>query len=141
MRYIKNEYISQERQGEELLLLGVEDPNSWAVMPRPDELAEELRSEYPEDFVVLLGHRNYWAEEYSGLPVDLILCGHAHGGIVRLPFVGGLLGTDRTLFPDYEGGIYHCGFELVVSRGLGNGVPVPRLFNRPELVCVTLHAG
>lgn len=141
VQYLKNEYLLIERDGEHIVLAGVEDPNGWAEMPSPEEVAEGMRSEYPEEYAVLLGHRNYWAEEYPDLPVDLILCGHAHGGLIRLPGVGGIISTDRTLFPDYEGGLYDCGgYELVVSRGIGNSVAVPRLFNRPELVCITLTA-
>lgn len=141
VEYLANEYICLERDGERIVLAGVEDPNSWEGIATPDAVAEKLRSEYPDEYTVLLGHRNYWAEEYPDLPVDLILCGHAHGGLIRLPGVGGLISTDRTLFPDYEAGLYHCGgYELIVSRGLGNSVPVPRLFNRPDLVCITLTA-
>ena len=141
VRYLRNGYAGIEKDGERIVLAGVEDPNSYADMPSPDEVAERLREEYPEDYAVLLGHRNYWAEEYPALPFDLILCGHAHGGLIRLPGVGGIISTDRTLFPDYEGGLYDCGgYELVVSRGIGNSVAVPRLFNRPELVCITLTA-
>ncbi len=139
--YLKNEYVTLERGGERIVLAGVEDPNSWEGMAAPDEVAETLRGELSNEYTVLLGHRNYWAEEYPDLPVDLILCGHAHGGLIRLPGIGGLIGTDRTLFPDYDGGIYDCGgYKLVVSRGLGNSVSVPRLFNRPELVCITIKA-
>ena len=139
--YLKNEYVILERGGEGIVLAGVEDPNSWAGIAGPDELAAELRSVYPTEYTVLLGHRNSWAEEYPDLPVDLILCGHAHGGLIRLPGIGGLISTDRTLFPDYDGGLYDCGgYMLVVSRGLGNSVSVPRVLNRPELVCITLKA-
>lgn len=141
VRYLRNGYVNIEKNGARIVLAGVEDPNSYADMPSPDEVAKRLREEYPHDYAVLLGHRNYWAEEYPALPVDLILCGHAHGGLIRLPGVGGLISTDRTLFPDYDGGMYDCGgYTLIVSRGLGNSVSVPRLFNRPELVCVTLSA-
>ena len=87
----------------------------------------------------MLGHRNYWMEKYPDLPVELILCGHAHGGIVRIPGVGGLLSTDRTLFPDYEAGMYDNGnYTMIVSRGLGNSISVPRLMNRPEILSIEL---
>lgn len=79
--------------------------------------------------------------EYPELPADLILSGHAHGGLIRLPGVGGLIGTDRSLFPDYDGGLYENGnYTMIVSRGLGNSVSIPRLFNRPEIVSITLSA-
>ena len=119
-----------------------EDPNGYADMIKPDALAEKLREEYPEDFVLWLGHRNYWAEKYPDLPVDLILSGHAHGGIVRLPGIGGLLTVNHSLGAEYESGVYQGEtFKMVVSRGLGNSIPVPRFLNRPEVVKIILHCG
>ena len=67
------------------------------------------------------------------------LSGHAHGGIVRLPFIGGLLDVHRRLGAEYEKGVYEeNNTVMIVSRGLGNSIVVPRFLNRPELVCVTL---
>lgn len=141
VHYLRNEYLPLERGGGKIVLAGVEDPNSWAGMIEPDELCGELRSEYPESFAILLGHRNYWANEYPELPVELILCGHNHGGIVRLPFAGGLLGTDRSLLPEYDMGLFTEGsYSMVVSAGLGNSVPIPRFLNRPEVVSITLRS-
>lgn len=139
VKYLRNEYVVLERRGERIVLAGVEDPNSWADLEPPEEFIGRLRAEFPDDYVVLLGHRNYWMEKYPELPVQLILCGHAHGGIVRIPGIGGLLGTDRTLFPDYEAGKYDNGrYTMIVSRGIGNSVALPRFFNRPEIVGVVL---
>jgi len=139
VKYLRNEYVVLERRGERIVLAGVEDPNSWADLEPPEEFIGRLRAEFPDDYVVLLGHRNYWMEKYPELPVQLILCGHSHGGIVRIPGIGGLLGTDRTLFPDYEAGKYDNGrYTMIVSRGIGNSVALPRFFNRPEIVGVVL---
>lgn len=139
VKYLKNEYVTIQRGGESIVLAGVEDPNSWADLEPPDAFLKRVRAEHPDDYIVLLGHRNYWMEKYPDLPVELILCGHAHGGIVRIPGVGGLLSTDRTLFPDYEAGMYDNGnYTMIVSRGLGNSISVPRLMNRPEMVSIEL---
>lgn len=141
VRYLRNEYEVLERGGEAIVLAGVEDPNGRADQPKPDELVKTLRQERPGDFVLLLGHRNYWVREYPALPVDLILCGHAHGGIIRLPFAGGLLGQGRVWFPEYDAGLYESGsYRMLVSRGIGNSVAIPRFLNNPELVTVTLRA-
>ena len=110
-------------------------------MLTPEELAQKMNEASPSAFKILLGHRNYWMEKYPELPVDLVLCGHAHGGLVRIPGAGGLIGTDRHLFPDFVDGEFNNGnYTMIVSRGLGNSVPIPRIFNRPEIVCVTLRA-
>lgn len=140
VKYLSNEFVSIDRGGDRIILGGVEDPLAYADMIDPPELARRMNEEDPAAFKVLLGHRNYWMTEYPELPVDLILSGHAHGGLVRIPGVGGVIGTDRSLFPDYDAGEYNNGaYALIVSRGLGNSVPVPRLLNRPEIVVVTLR--
>lgn len=142
VRYLRNEYLPLEANGDRIILAGVEDPNGWKDMEKPDELADRLRGEYPEDFVLLLGHRNDWLKKYPKLPVELILCGHAHGGIIRLPGVGGVLGTGFVLFPEHTAGVYAGEtYQLLVSRGLGNStIRIPRLLNNPELVVAVLEA-
>ena len=142
VRYLRNECVLLERGGESIVLAGVEDPNGWRDMSEPDEIVDMVRKNHGDMFTVLLGHRNYWAEEYPELPVDLILCGHAHGGIVRLPFVGGVLGTGRVLFPDYVDGAHQIGqYTMIISRGLGQSPVAPRFLNNPEVVAVTLSSG
>lgn len=141
VKYLSNEYLTISRGEDGILLGGVEDPLDYADMLSPDELAQKMNDAAPDAFKILLGHRNYWMTEYPELPVDLIFCGHAHGGLIRIPGVGGLIGTDRRLFPDFDAGEYNNGrYTLIVSRGLGNSVPIPRVFNRPEIVCVELSS-
>ena len=141
VKYLSNEYLTINRGEDGILLGGVEDPLAYADMLSPDELAQKMNDAAPDAFKILLGHRNYWMTEYPELPVDLIFCGHAHGGLIRIPGVGGLIGTDRRLFPDFDAGQFNNGrYTLIVSRGLGNSVPIPRIFNRPEIVCVELSS-
>ena len=83
-------------------------------------------------------------EEYASWGYDLVLCGHGHGGIIRIPILDrGLISNDHTLLPKYDGGLYTIGgFTCCVSRGLGsNTVPIPlfRLFNRPDLPIIVLR--
>jgi len=139
VRWLHNEYLTLKRGGSRIVLAGVEDPQGPRDMTAPDALIAAARGEYPEDFLLLLAHRNDYAEKYPALPVDLILSGHAHGGMIRLPGLGGVLGHGGALFPDYEAGVYAVGsYRLVVSRGIGLGMPLPRFLNNPEVVCVTL---
>ena len=139
VKYLSNEYLTISRGEDGILLGGVEDPLAYADMLSPDELAQKMNDAAPDAFKILLGHRNYWMTEYPELPVDLIFCGHAHGGLIRIPGVGALIGTDRRLFPDFDAGQFNNGrYTLIVSRGLGNSVSIPRVFNRPEIVCVEL---
>ena len=139
---LENDYRVLERDGQRLVIAGVDDPNGPADQKTAPELVREIRSAYGEDvFILALCHRNDQLPLWAGLDVPVVLAGHAHGGIVRIPGVGGLIGTDRHLFPDFvEGKFYNGNYTMIVSRGLGNSVPIPRIFNRPEIVCVTLKA-
>lgn len=72
--------------------------------------------------------------------VDLVLSGHAHGGQVRLPFIGGLVAPNQGILPKYTAGLYEKqNTFMIVSRGLGNSIIPQRVFNRPEIVVVQLN--
>ena len=137
---LSNEITLLYRGEDSIAIVGAEDPNGRADMIKPWGLSLRLGELYSDHFSLWLAHRNDYIQMYSDIGTDLILCGHGHGGIVRLPFVGGLLNVNRSFGAEYESGVYSTPhFQMVVSRGLGNSIPVPRLFNRPELVAVTLH--
>ena len=141
---LSNEFVTLERNGDHVVLAGIDDPNGYADQKPPETLAEEVRAACGEDaFWMLLAHRNnYFPEEYSLLGADLVISGHGHGGVIRLPFTDGLVSTDRTFFPSYTAGLYEeNGSTLFVTRGLGNTGLSFRLFNRPEVAVVTLRKG
>jgi len=142
---LSNQYEILERGGGRLALAGVDDPNGRADQTTPEELYAQIGEETPGLFTLLLAHRNDHFGQYAAAGYDFVMSGHGHGGIVRLPFAGGLIGTDRRFFPPWTSGVYRLGDSaLFVSRGLGNNtVPIKgfRLFNRPELAVVTLKRG
>lgn len=140
---LSNQFVTLERNGDTAVLAGIDDPNGYADQKSPETLAEEVRAAYGDPFWMLLAHRNdHFPEQYSLLGADLVISGHGHGGVIRLPFTDGLLSTDRTFFPSYTAGLYEKnGSALFVTRGLGNSGPSFRLFNRPEVAVVTLRRG
>ena len=87
----------------------------------------------PGYHILLSHHPEYYPRYLKALPIELILSGHAHGGQIRIGGQG-LYSPGQGVFPRLTSGV-HDG-RLVVSRGLANAVPVPRLFNPPELVYV-----
>lgn len=101
----------------------------------PGEAFQELRIRKPEQ-TVLLAHIPDFFPEYAGLAA-LTVSGHNHGGIIRLPFVGGLI-SPQLYFPDYTRGCYRIGDStLVVSAGIGSHSLPARLFNRIEYCVIT----
>lgn len=132
------------RRGEDALVLaGTDDPCGPAERKTPAELIADIRAGAGEAaFLLLLTHRNDQLPQWSALGVQAVLAGHCHGGVVRLPFVGGLFGTDRRLFPAWDAGLYRQGeTALYVSRGLGYTNVHFRLFNRPEVAVIVLRRG
>ena len=132
------------RRGEDALIVaGADDPCGPAERKTPAELIADIRAEAGEAaFLLLLTHRNDQLPQWSALGVQAVLAGHCHGGVVRLPFVGGLFGTDRRLFPAWDAGLYRQGETvLYVSRGLGYTNVHFRLFNRPEVAVIVLRRG
>lgn len=85
---------------------------------------------------VLLAHNPLIAQVYADWHADLVLSGHVHGGVVQLPFIGGVLSPERKFFPRYSKGLYRIGCtKLYVSAGLGK----LRLWNPPEIHLLTLR--
>ena len=106
------------------------------------QLASCRKKRRSDCFSVLLSHRPHLVAEYRSSGYELICCGHAHGGQIRLPgLINGLYAPDQGLFPRYAGGVYsleRC--TLVVSRGLALNA-LPRFGNPPELVLLRITPG
>ncbi len=136
---LANEYRVLERGEDRILLAGVHDPNGPADMLSPAKLNRQIRDAYPDDYLIVLNHRNTALSHWAKRGADLLLSGHAHGGVIRLPFLGGLIGSGMEWLPDHTAGLYtEGGTTMAVNRGLGyTGVNV-RLFNRPEVMVIDL---
>ncbi|MFA9455870.1 metallophosphoesterase [Halalkalibacter sp. AB-rgal2] len=102
------------------------------------EAITELEAKH---FQILLAHRPEMLPLYSAYDFDLVLSGHAHGGQMRIPFIGGLVAPNQGFLPKYTSGEHVLNdTTMIVNRGLGNSVIPLRLFNRPEIVVVTLKS-
>lgn len=134
---LRNDYLCLEREGQTLVLAGAEDPNGYADQESPEAFLTRIRREVGGDpYVVMLYHRNDALSLWSGLEADVVLSGHGHGGVIRLPVVGGVLGVDRSLFPDNCEGLLTQGrTTMAVSRGLGG----MRLWNPPHLPTIVFR--
>ena len=91
-------------------------------------------------FQILLAHNPVYFQQYAGWGADLTLSGHLHGGIIRLPLLGGVISPQARLFPRYCAGKYTIdGKHLIVSRGLGTHTIPIRFCNKPELSIIHLE--
>lgn len=136
---LPNQSMTIERDGERLSIIGIEDPLMGKEVQ--EMLAEAMTGVEESAFKILLSHRPEKFETYVENQLDLVFTGHAHGGQVRLPFIGGLVAPGQGWLPTYTSGMYEkADTKMLVSRGLGNSLVPQRLFNLPELIVVELKS-
>ena len=129
-------------KGESVIqLIGVDDPAYRAVTDDTKYMNERLeRYSDNEYFKILLSHRPELFDIYTENNMDIVFSGHAHGGQIRLPFIGGIIAPHQGIFPKYDSGLYTSNnTNLVISRGLGDSIIPLRINNPPEIIVVTLE--
>lgn len=139
---LENTFQTVQRGTDSIRIYGITDPNTLDdIQSIACTQAYLQRVEASGGFDVLLFHRANLLDLFRNSGFELILSGHLHGGQVRLPGFGGIVSPEGRAFPKYGGGVYSIGngSTAVVSRGLGNTVCFPRVYNAPELVLITLH--
>ena len=101
------------------------------------EMKETLGEPAENAYRILLAHHPAYFETYAAWGADLTLAGHLHGGMVRIPGMGGVISPGWTLFPKYDHGIYHIEEKrMIVSAGLASHTIKLRINNPPELVVI-----
>lgn len=111
------------------------------VTPSPEHIQKLFQEPIRGDgkFHIMLAHNPDYFKEYAGCGVDLILSGHLHGGVGRLPILGGVISPSLRLFPRYDGGAFQDGdTTMIVSRGLGMHTIPLRFLNPAELIAIKL---
>ncbi len=147
---LDNEVVEIKSGDDTITLAGIQNVNAFSDFRSEPDVAQEnfheqlqaLADQVQTPFSILLSHRPDFFDWYVDAGFILTFCGHAHGGQVRIPGLGGVFAPDQGLFGKYTEGLHiKDGRGMNISRGLGNsGFPF-RVFNRPELVLVTLHQG
>lgn len=150
VRVLRDGWMPLARGGEEIALIGLDDPGfaageDWTLAEGLDQTQARLSAllaQAGDRFSLVLSHRPELLPAYAEAGADLVLSGHAHGGQVRLPGIGGLFAPGQGILPRLTSGVHARGeTRLVVSRGLGNSSFPLRVFNPPEIVTVILRAG
>lgn len=144
IKVLGDEKITIMREKASINIYGLDIPLSYyKIKNRSSNIYEVVNAVLnncsEKEYNILLAHNPLYFEEYIKHNVDLILSGHVHGGMIRLPFIGALLSPERKFFPKYSSGVYAINNKkLIVSRGLGHSKPGIRLFNMPEILSITL---
>lgn len=136
---MSNTSLTLTLNGESINLVGIEDPLNG--LDTQTMLNKAVKNMNPDLFTVLLAHRPEEFNMYVQNQIDLVFSGHAHGGQIRIPGIGGLVAPSQGLFPKYTAGTFEEDQTTMnVSRGLGNSKFPFRILNLPEIISVELKA-
>jgi len=135
-----------DNQQRNISFVGLSDPNVISYATSQPIVSSSLEQANDNgDVTVLLSHRPTFIKDFKGT-ADVMLSGHAHGGQIRLPFVGGIISPGEGWFPKYDYGLFEESDSssdkvtyLYVNKGLGNSVIPIRLFNFPEIALLTIN--
>ena len=146
VRVLRNEKEIIKKGKAQIEIIGLDDPafntkgyqESYKDASIVDEKLDMLLED-TKNFTILLSHRPELFPLYAEKDIDLSFTGHAHGGQIIIPFLGGLAAPNQGFLPKYYRGKYEIGdATMIVSAGLGNSIIPQRIFNRPEIISVEL---
>lgn len=141
---LENESCSIDVDNKKLNITGLEIERNYykrfvSTKMEKEYIENLIKGKKDDEYTVLIAHNPEYFNAYSSWGANLTLAGHVHGGMVRLPFLGGVISPKIRIFPKYDAGLFERdGKKMIVSRGLGmHTIPV-RVNNRAELVVVEL---
>ncbi len=140
---LKDEAIYLEKGQDKIKLIGLDDPDFENARGYEANMVENKLNKLIDKsyYNIVLCHRPELFESYLKTGANLILTGHAHGGQVIIPYIGGLFAPSQGLFPKYTEGLHNNGdTNMIISRGLGNSIIPVRVNNMPQLVVVELNS-
>lgn len=146
VKFLINEKEQICWHGNKVILHGLEIPDACYkklghFRLKKEELTQRIGAPEEDAYHILLAHNPNYVPEYEKWGADLVLSGHLHGGMVRLPFAGGLVSPQVGFFPRYSGDCYIEGEKAaVVSKGLGTHTINVRLWNPAELIVIHVKA-
>lgn len=142
--FLDNESVILRRKNDNLKITGLSIEKDYygkcKIPEMPADYIENLVGKCERQcYNILIAHNPVYFKNYAAYGSDLILAGHVHGGIIRLPFLGGMLSPQYRFFPKYDAGRFsEKGSTMLISRGLGLHTLKFRIGNRPELMTITL---
>lgn len=140
-KLLDNESVTLNINGEKILLGGLSDFPYYKDNINEKLFWEDFKATPKDCYTILLHHQpEYLNGTVDGAKIDLIMCGHTHGGAVQIPFVGGVFAPNQGFFPKYDKGEFEInGIKMIVSAGLGDAYPILRLNNCPEISVVEIN--
>lgn len=143
---LRNDQRIIQRGNEKIKICGIDDPDFSGSTKDIKEYGYEALKKInllktDDTYTILLSHRPEIFDMYCKSGVNLVFCGHAHGGQFRLPLIGPIYAPSQGFLPKYTEGLHHYdNTNMVISRGLGQSSIPFRINNSPELVVAVLHS-
>lgn len=143
---LQDQKTTFEKNGVTYTIIGLEDPMFTIGKKDSREKVKlsikgklELLLNDEANETIVISHRPEAFYSYVDAGVNIALTGHAHGGQMQIPFVGGLIAPNQGFFPKYTSGVHKAKeTNMVISRGMGNSLCPLRVNNRPQIILVEL---
>ncbi|MEE0912997.1 MAG: metallophosphoesterase [Ruminococcus sp.] len=138
---LDNESIEFEKDNETILIGGLSDYPYYEGNTEEKEFWESFYNNQTNYFTVLLHHQPEFIKSFGyDCNIDLIMSGHTHGGQIQIPFIGGVFAPNQGLFPKYDKGEFDLeNGKLIISAGLGDAYPLPRINNCHDMIVVQIN--
>lgn len=144
--FLNNEMINIDINGDKITIGGLSE-YPYYDFDAPEFNNEEryfldkFIAQQKDNFSILLAHEpEFYMWKFKDLQLDLMLSGHTHGGLIQVPFIGGLYAPNQGFFPDYTKGTYSSATAtMIVSSGLSNSNFIPRINNPAEITVIKIN--
>lgn len=132
---LNNNASTFDVRGTSINICGVDDPYR-----RKDNIEKAMKGVNNKRYTVLLSHSPKIRGRLGSYAPDLILCGHTHGGQVRLPFIGAMVAPGEGFFPKFDKGKFYLdnGSLLYIDSGAGTSTLPIRLLNRSQISVIRI---
>ena len=144
IHFIENDHLEVDFKGQTVSIYGLELPMDTykkfkKIVVTKEDVRKCIGKADEGKFNILLAHNPSYMEAYKEWGADMIISGHLHGGLIRLPFIGAVITPQMHLFPKYSGEItLEDGKCIVVSKGLGTHTFNIRFLNQAEVISIRI---
>ena len=136
VKLLNNKGMAVSIEGMDINICGVDDPHK-----RKDNIEKAMKGMDNKNYTILISHSPRIRDRLGSYVPDLILCGHTHGGQVRLPFAGDIIAPGEGLFPKYDKGRFNLknGSLLYIDSGVGTSKLPIRFLNRSQITLIRIN--